>query len=83
MKNQNDLIVSICAIVVLLIAFFATFFTRPEPIRPAPPEIVNLAAPVLPSNVKPVMANSLSGSSASNSAGPGRPGGPGLMTPGR
>jgi hypothetical protein len=72
MKNQNDLIFSICAIVVLLIAFFATYFTKPEPVRPGAPAAVNLAPPTLPNNVKPVMANALSGGD-NNGAGGGNP----------
>ena len=74
MKNQNDLIFSIVAIVVFLIVFFVCMGTRPEPVTPTPPENVNLSQPTLPQGVTPVMANALPGGSA---AGGGAAGGGG------
>jgi hypothetical protein len=87
MKNQNDLIFSIVAIVVFLIAFFVCYGTKPEPVRPAPPAAVNLADPVLPSGVTPVMANELPGGGSSGGGGgvgaPARMGGAGKAPTGK
>jgi len=84
MKNQNDLIISIVAIVLALIIAGVCFGTKREPTKPADPEKVNLAAPTLPQG-DVVMANSLSGGGAAG--GPGGFGGPagmaGMAGPGR
>jgi hypothetical protein len=48
MKNQNDLIISIVAIVLALIIAGVCFGTRREPSAPAAPEPVNLAPAALP-----------------------------------
>lgn len=86
MKNQNDLIISIVAIVLALIIAGVCFGTKREPMKPADPEKVNLAAPTLPQG-DVVMANSLSGSGSAGGGpagfgppagvggGAGRPGG--------
>lgn len=71
MKNQNDLIISIVAIVLALIIAGVCFGTKREPIAPAAPEKVNLAPPSLPQG-DVVMANSLSGGGGGGAAGGGR-----------
>ncbi|MBC8063586.1 MAG: hypothetical protein H7Y17_02050 [Chlorobia bacterium] len=84
MKNQNDLIISIVAIVLALIIAGVCFGTKREPIAPAAPEAVNLAPPALPQG-DVVMANSLPGGGGGGEGGPaggfgggrGGPGGPG------
>jgi hypothetical protein len=72
MKNQNDLIISIVAIVLALIIMGVCIGTKREPVAPAAPEKVNLAAPALPQG-DVVMANAL-GSSSSSGGGAGAPG---------
>ena len=87
MKNQNDLIISIVAIVLALIIMGVCIGTKREPIAPAAPEKVNLAAPALPQG-DVVMANAL-GSTSSSGGGPSAAGGgainkggrPGVSTP--
>jgi hypothetical protein len=76
MKNQNDLIISIVAIVLALIIAGVCFGTKREPTKPADPEKVNLAPPTLPQG-DVVMANSLSGGGSGGSGGFGGPGGAG------
>ncbi|HVT10842.1 MAG TPA: hypothetical protein VHE55_01135 [Fimbriimonadaceae bacterium] len=61
MKNQNDLIVLIVALVVVIGAFCGTFFTMPQVPKPTPPEPVNTSTPQAPTGVEPVMASSLAG----------------------
>ncbi len=73
MKNQNDLIISIVAIVLALIIAGVCFGTKREPIAPAAPEAVNLTAPALPAG-DVVMASSLPGGSGGGAAGGGRGG---------
>ena len=68
-NNQNDLIISIVAIVLALIIAGVCFGTKREPVQPAPPEKVNLAPPTLPQG-DVVMASSLPGASGGGS-GPG------------
>ena len=90
MKNQNDLIFSIVAVVVFLIVFCVCFFTKPQVGAPPAPEQVNLSDPALPSNVVPVMANALPGGGSGGAGGGGgtmgRPGaanvgsGPSMMS---
>lgn len=75
MKNQNDLIISIVAIVLALIIAGVCFGTKREPVAPAAPEAVNLAAPALPQG-DVVMANSLPGASGQAGSGPAGFGGP-------
>ncbi len=80
--NQNDLIVSIVAVVLGLGFSAAFFFMQRKPIAPPMPTAVNVAPPALPAgNV--VMANALPGSSSAGGGagggfggGPGRSGGP-------
>ena len=74
MKNQNDLIISIVAIVLALIIAGVCFGTKREPVAPPAPEQVNLAAPTLPQG-DVVMANSLPGASNQQQGGAGA-GGP-------
>jgi hypothetical protein len=75
--NQNDLIVSIVAVVLGLGFSAAFFFLQRKPITVAPPSTVVTTAPALPAgNV--VMANALPGG-GSTGAGGGGFGGPGGM----
>lgn len=60
MKNQNDLIISIVAVVLALIIAGVCFGTKREPATIPAPEKVNLAPPVLPQG-DVVMANALPG----------------------
>jgi hypothetical protein len=78
MKNQNDLIFSIVAVVVLLIVAGVTFFTKPVPVQPAPPEAVNTSKPEKPSAVATVFVDALP--TSSNSTGGGGAAG-GMMAP--
>lgn len=69
MKSQNDLIVTIVAILVALIAGAVSFFTkRPAETPPAPEQVVT-TAPALPTSAIK-MANTLP-NAAQNSGGPG------------
>lgn len=63
MKNQNDMIFSIVAIVVAVIAAAAFFIWRPIPIQPAKPPVADVSTPVLP-QAQVVMGNGLPGSTA-------------------
>ena len=69
MKNQNDLIFSIVAFVVLLIVGTVAFVERPVPVMPADPEQVNVSDPKIPTNTQPVMANALPGGGSSGGGG--------------
>lgn len=68
MKNQNDLIISIVAIVLALIIAGVCIGTKREPNTIPPPEKVNLTAPALPQG-DVVMANALPGGSGSGAGG--------------
>lgn len=89
MKNQNDLIISIVAIVLALIIAGVCFGTKREPATIAAPEKVNLAPPVLPQG-DVVMTNALPGGGsaagggmgAAMGGGGGRPGALGSSTMG-
>lgn len=75
MKNQNDLIISIVAIVLALIIAGVCFGTKREPSTIATPEKVVLTPPVLPQG-DVVMASALPGGSGSGApGGMGAPGG--------
>lgn len=69
MKNQNDLIFSIVAIVILLIVVGVAWGTKTDPVQPTPPAAVNLAKPALPTGVVPVMADALPAKTAGNGQG--------------
>jgi len=71
--KQNDLIISIVAIVLALIIAGVCWGTKREPATIAPPEVVNLGKLEAP-QAEPVMANSLSGGSGGNTGGGGRGG---------
>jgi hypothetical protein len=79
---QTNLIFSIVAPVVGLIAVAVIYFTKPVPVAPAAPAPVNIAPAKLPANTV-VMANALpnAGSGTAGTAGgsgmPGAPGGSG------
>jgi len=68
MKNQNDLIISIVAIVLALIIAGVCFGTKREPATIPAPEVVNLAAPKLPQG-DVVMANALPGAGSAGGGG--------------
>lgn len=68
MKNQNDLIISIVAIVLALIIAGVCLGTKREPATIPAPETVNLTPAALPAG-DVIMANSLP--SGSNNSGPG------------
>ncbi|MCC7230776.1 MAG: hypothetical protein IT203_10315 [Fimbriimonadaceae bacterium] len=70
MKNQNDLIISIVAIVLALIIAGVCFGTKREPIAPPAPETVNLAPATLPQG-DVVMASSLPGAGSTGSGSQG------------
>lgn len=75
---QTNLIFSIVAPVVALIAVAVIYFTKAQPVAPTPPTPVNVAAAKLPANTV-VMSSALpnSGTSSNASGGPGGPGGAG------
>lgn len=84
MKNQNDMIITVVAIVCGLIAFAVMFFTQREVMNPPAPETVVTSEPVLQgADVR--TANSLPASSGSNDpyTGGSATGGGGQMTGGR
>lgn len=76
MKNQNDLIISIVAIVLALIIAGVCFGTKREPATIAAPEKVVLTPPVLPQG-DVVMTNALPG--GGSTSGGGAVGGGGSM----
>lgn len=77
MKNQNDLIYSAVAFVVLLIVGLVSFFTKPDRAAPPAPAIIDEKMPALPAN-DVVVADALPGSQGGGGGGIGGPiGGPG------
>ena len=79
MKNQNDLIGLIVAIVIALGGALGFYFTRPIPPSIANPTPVNTTAAALP-QAQPVFSDSLPGGGAAGGGGAaafGGPGGPG------
>lgn len=74
MKNQNDLIISIVAIVLALIIAGVCFGTKRDPVAPPAPEKVNLTPAKLPEG-DVVWANALPGGSGGGGGG-GLTGGP-------
>ncbi len=89
MKNQNDLIYSAVAFVVLLIVGLVSFFTKPEHLAPTAPAIIDEKMPSLPAN-DVVVADALPGSQGGGGGGsvggpiggPGAPGGAGRPSAG-
>ncbi|AIE85644.1 hypothetical protein [Fimbriimonas ginsengisoli] len=80
MKNQNDLIVMIVAIVLGIGFSLAFFFMKRDPVAPAAPQQVVTTPLALP-GADPVMGNSLSGGGTGGAGGGGfggfgGPGGP-------
>ncbi len=73
---QTNLIFSIVAPVVALIAVAVIYFTRPIPTALPAPAAVNVAAAKLPPD-SVVFANALPGASSGSGAGPAGPAGPG------
>lgn len=78
MKNQNDLIISIVAIVLALIIAGVCFGTKRDPAVIPAPEKVNLAPPSLPQG-DVVMANALPGAGGGTGTGFGGAAGGGGM----
>lgn len=75
MKNQNDLIISIVAVVLMLIGVGVAYGTQRQVTKPAPPESVIVSAPALPQG-SVQFANGLpSGGAGAPGAGPGGGGG--------
>jgi hypothetical protein len=81
MKNQNDMIFSIVAVVVALIVLGICWGTKRDPQAPAAPEKVITSDPALPGG-DVVMANALPGAGSNTgvdgggaTGGAGRPGG--------
>jgi len=73
LKNQNDLIISIVCGVLAIGAAITFYFTKREPVAPAPPESVPTArAQLQPGAV--VYADSLPGGSSSGPGGGGAAG---------
>ncbi|MBN9500221.1 MAG: hypothetical protein BGO01_19600 [Armatimonadetes bacterium 55-13] len=86
MKNQNDIIISVVAIVLALIIMGVCIGTKREPLTMSPPEVVNLGELQTPNgDIK--WDNSLPGAGGGNSGGlgggrgPGGPGGPSMGGP--
>ena len=71
MKNQNDLIAVCVAFFVFLIVAIVAWAERPQPVTPAPPEVVNVSEPMPPSNTQPVLANALPGGGSTAGGGGG------------
>jgi hypothetical protein len=82
MKNQNDMIWSIVAIVLTLIIAGVCFGTKREPVAPTPPTPVNVATPQYPTSTV-VMDNKLGGTDnqAAGGGGGGGRGASGLPGP--
>lgn len=79
MKNQNDMIVSIVAIVLALITLGILFGTRPQPKIPPGAPTVDVAPPTF-ANISVPMVNGVGGSGGTGGGrapGPGSPGGGG------
>jgi len=82
MKNQNDIIVSGIAAVVMLIVVLVSFFTKRDPVVPQAPAPIDTKMPAIPPPGV-VLADALPGSSNDNSnglTGGGRSGGGGGLT---
>src|SRR4051812_22690755 len=75
MKNQNDLIVMIVAIVLGIGFSLAFFFMKRDPVSPPAPQQVVVTPLALP-GAEPVMANTLSGGGNAAGGAMGSPGGP-------
>lgn len=69
MKNQNDMIISIVAIVVALIALGVLYGTKPDPKAAKAPQTVKTAAPTLGDVKVPVVNGIGSGSATNRTAG--------------
>lgn len=76
MKNQNDLIISIVAVVLALIFGGVFMATAREPVKPAPPEAVIVTDAKMPEGAVK-FADSLPGAAASGQAAGGAVGGGG------
>jgi hypothetical protein len=78
MKNQNDIIFSVVAFVVLGIVFLVSFFTKREPQLIPLPEPIDQKMPAMPAS-DVVTADALPGgqNNGGGMGGPGMPGGPG------
>ncbi len=81
MKNQNDMIVSIVAIVVALIALGILYGTKPDPVIPAQSPAVDTAAPTLGA-VEVPMTNGVGSGGATGGGGAGTSGARGFAPAG-
>ncbi|MCB8932491.1 MAG: hypothetical protein M9921_04835 [Fimbriimonadaceae bacterium] len=70
MKNQNDLIIAISAVVLMLIGVGVSYATARKPIKPGPPETVVVTPAQMPEG-SVQFANSLPAASDSNIPGGG------------
>ena len=82
MKNQNDLIISIVAVVLMLIGVGVAMGTARQAVKPAAPEAVIVTPPALPKG-SVLSANSLPGGGGSDApqGGMGRAGAAGGGAP--
>lgn len=81
MKNQNDMIIAVVAIVLGLIGFAIAFFTQREVINPPAPEQVVTSEPVI-QGAEVRMANSLPAAAGANDPYTGGSAGGGARTAG-
>ena len=82
MKNQNDMIFSIVAGFLAIVAAVVFFFTKPVPLQPSPPVVADVSTPKLPAG-QVIMGNGLGGGSGTAAAPAGALGGPSFGTPGK
>lgn len=83
MKSQNDLIVSVVAGVIAIGAFCGLFFTKREPVSPAPPTPVPIDEAQPQEGAVTYAASLPSGSGSGGFGGPARPAGGGGRAGGR
>jgi hypothetical protein len=50
MKNQNDIIISVVALVLVGIVFLVAFFTKHDPVPATMPEVIETKMPPLPAS---------------------------------
>jgi hypothetical protein len=75
MKNQNDIIISVVALVLVGIVFLVAFFTKHDPVMAPAPEVIDTKMPPMPAS-DIVQADALPGGQGSGGGGGGF-GGPG------
>lgn len=77
MKNQNDLIIAISAVVLMLIGIGVSYATARKPVKPAPPQTVIVTPAQMPEG-SVQFANALPAASESNIPGGSTAGGGGM-----